>query len=201
MVKQMDESEYKEFIKDNTDNDNDNSLEDYRKEKELARQKEEEEQEKIIKEIRNRKKVNNDKYSTTKEGEFYRIIAEKDFGDIKKGTKGGLIEKESNLSQNGTCWIEESAKVYGNAVIIGDNHVAIHGEAEIYDDAHIHGSAQIYGKAHIFGTTEVREKASVFGNAKLKDCKVVGDAEVDSENNPHDIDTYNGGQKIYRGRK
>ena len=32
---------------------------------------------------------------------LYRIEALKDFGDIHKGDKGGFIEKEDNLSQEG----------------------------------------------------------------------------------------------------
>ena len=36
---------------------------------------------------------------------LYRIEALKDFGNVKKGDKGGFIEKEDNLSQYRNCWI------------------------------------------------------------------------------------------------
>ena len=45
----------------------------------------------------------------------YRIKALKDFGNVKAGDIGGYIEKEENLSQEGTCWVYDSARVYGNA--------------------------------------------------------------------------------------
>lgn len=36
---------------------------------------------------------------------LYRIEALKDFGDIKRGDKGGWIEKEDNLSQDDNAWV------------------------------------------------------------------------------------------------
>jgi len=34
---------------------------------------------------------------------LYRIEAIKSFGNVNKGDKGGFIEKEENLSQEGEC--------------------------------------------------------------------------------------------------
>ena len=48
---------------------------------------------------------------------LYRVEALKDFGDVKKGIKGGYVEKEENLSQNGDCWVSDDAKVYGDAIV------------------------------------------------------------------------------------
>lgn len=45
---------------------------------------------------------------------LYRIQALKKFAIVKAGDKGGFIEKESNLSQDGNCWIYDNAKVYGD---------------------------------------------------------------------------------------
>ena len=44
---------------------------------------------------------------------LYRIEALRDFGDVKKGDKGGWIEKEGNLSQEG------KTRIYGEARISG----------------------------------------------------------------------------------
>ena len=61
---------------------------------------------------------------------LYRIEALKDFGDVKKGDKGGYVENEDNLSQYDDCWIYgvakvyDDAKVYGNARICGDATIA-----------------------------------------------------------------------------
>ena len=52
-----------------------------------------------------------------------RIRALKDFDDVKKGTLGGWIEKEENLSQMGDAWVYSNAKVYGNAKVFGNAKV------------------------------------------------------------------------------
>ena len=44
-----------------------------------------------------------------------RIEALIDFGDVKKGDKGGFIEKEENLSHDGEAWVYGNAEVYGDA--------------------------------------------------------------------------------------
>ena len=45
---------------------------------------------------------------------LYRIEALIDFNDVKKGDKGGFLEKESNLSQvSGNAWVYGDARVYG----------------------------------------------------------------------------------------
>ena len=51
---------------------------------------------------------------------LYRIEALKDFSDVKKGDKGGFVESEDNLSQDGDCWVYGTAKVYGNAKVHGN---------------------------------------------------------------------------------
>lgn len=46
---------------------------------------------------------------------LYRIKALKDFRDVRKGTVGGYIESEQNLSQEGNAWVFGDAQVYGDA--------------------------------------------------------------------------------------
>ena len=48
---------------------------------------------------------------------LYRIEALKDFSDVKKGDKGGFVQSEDNLSQDGTCWVYDDAIVYGDAQV------------------------------------------------------------------------------------
>lgn len=93
---------------------------------------------------------------------LYRIEALKDFNDVKKGDKGGFIEKEDNLSQNGNCWIYDDARVYGNA-LVRDN-------AEIYSDAIVSSYAIVFGNAKVGGI------ASIYGCAR-----VCGDATIESD--------------------
>ena len=55
-----------------------------------------------------------------------RIEALKDFGLVSKGDKGGWIENEENLNQDGNAWV--------------------YGDAQVYGDARVYGDAQVYGK-------------------------------------------------------
>ena len=43
---------------------------------------------------------------------LFRIRALEDFSNVKAGDLGGWIESESNLSQEGTCWVYGKAQVY-----------------------------------------------------------------------------------------
>ena len=89
------------------------------------------------------------KYKLTKNkktiGEItvYQIEALKDFLNIKKGDLGGWIEKESNLSHRGDCWVSGDARVYGDAWVSGD--------AWVYGDARVSGNARVYGDARVSG--------------------------------------------------
>lgn len=65
------------------------------------------------------------KYKMTGETkEFYgrtlhRIEALRSFCNVKKGDKGGWIEIDKNLSQEGNCWVYHDARVFGNAKVYG----------------------------------------------------------------------------------
>lgn len=68
-----------------------------------------------------------------------RIIALRDFGEVKKGDLGGFIEKESNLAHDRNCWIYNDAVVHDDAMVCG--------EARVYGKAEVYGEAKVYGKA------------------------------------------------------
>ena len=104
------------------------------------------------------------KYRTEPEGDMLRIIALKDFHDVKKGEKGGLIEREDNLSQEGICWVYGNAKVYGDATVSGSAMVC--GASEVYGMARIYGYASVYGNARICGNVTMGS-SMVCGNVKL----------------------------------
>ena len=72
---------------------------------------------------------------------LYRIEALKDFGDVKKGDKGGFIEDEYNLSHDGDSWVCDNAMVCGDARVC-DN-------AWVYCYARVHGNAWVCGNAKI----------------------------------------------------
>ena len=92
---------------------------------------------------------------------LYRIEALKDFGDVKKGDKGGYVKKEENLSQCDDCWVYDDAMVYDNAMVCGN--------AKVFDNAIVYGNTRVYDDA------KVRDNAVVFGNAEI--C---GDAVITS---------------------
>lgn len=101
--------------------------------------------------------------STAKEDEIEiggkicrRIIAMGDILDeystilVKKSDKGGYIQSRDNLSENGTCWIYDDAKVYENAKVYDD--------AQVYEDAVINGNTEVYGIAKVHGSAKLTDK-------------------------------------------
>jgi UDP-3-O-[3-hydroxymyristoyl] glucosamine N-acyltransferase len=113
---------------------------------------------------------------------LHRIRALKDFSNVKKvknGDLGGFVEKESNLSQEGNCWIYNDAKVYDYAEVYNDAIVCV--DAEIYSNAKVYGNAKIFnntfisGNAEVYGDARVLHDAQVFGNAKVYDSAWIYD--------------------------
>ena len=102
---------------------------------------------------------------------LFRIRALKDFAHVKAGDLGGWIESESNLSQEGTCWVSGEAQVFGEACVFGSAWV--HGEAQVYDSAQVSGSAQVYDSARVYdsawvhGEAQVYDSAQVYGSARV----------------------------------
>ena len=90
---------------------------------------------------------------------LHRIKALKDFGDVHKGDLGGWLEKESNLSHEGTCWVYDNAMVYDNAEVY--SHARVTGDSMVYGDAWVTSSAHICDNAQVYG------KASIGGNAQV----------------------------------
>ena len=147
------------------------------------------------------------KYSLTNESKIvnkrivYRIIAEKDFYNIKKGTLGGFVESEYNLSHEGNCWIHndaivcDNAKVYGNAKIYDNvmvyDHAEVCGSAQVCDytqvcghaiicnKAFVHGSAKVYDSAIVYENAKVYDNAEVYGNTRIRGyAQVYDDAQI-----------------------
>ena len=54
---------------------------------------------------------------THNDSTLYRIQAIRDFDNVKTGDIGGYIEKESNLSHDGNCWVFDSALVCDSACV------------------------------------------------------------------------------------
>lgn len=102
---------------------------------------------------------------------LYRVVAIRDFGDVKAGDVGGWIETERNLCHNGTAWVYNEAIVYG--------------KAQIFRHARIAENAKVFGKAYIAGNAVVRGEAKVSGEAKM-----IGTAWIAGEGH-HFMDRWN----------
>ena len=108
---------------------------------------------------------------------LYRIKALKDFRDVRKGTVGGYIESEQNLSQEGDAWVCGNAQVSGDALVYGNARV--YGYARVSGDARVCGNAQVSGDARVLGNARVCSDAWVSGDALVSgNARVSGDAQV-----------------------
>lgn len=131
----------------------------------------------------------NKKYKLTDEtinlngATLYRIEALKDFGEIKKGDKGGFIESENNLAHEGNAWVSDNAHVYGDACVFDNarvyNNAFVSGYAQVYGNAFVYGNAWLYGNTRVCGYAWVADNARVYGDANVcDDSSVFGSACV-----------------------
>ncbi len=100
---------------------------------------------------------------------LYRIKALISFGNVDEGDKGGFVEKEENLNQEGDAWVSGNARVYGDAWVSGNawvyGNARVYGNAEVYGDAWVSGNARVYGNAEVSGNARVSGNAEVYGDA------------------------------------
>lgn len=120
---------------------------------------------------------------------LHRIRALKSFYDVRKGELGGFIRSEENLSQTGSCWVHNDAKVCGNGRVSGD--------AQIYDNVTVFDNADVSGHALLFEYVRVDKNASVYGHSKLYDrVYITDDARVFGTANIHDHVQIHGNAQI-----
>jgi len=96
---------------------------------------------------------------------LYRIIALKDFGDIKKGELGGFIKSLDNLSQYDNAWVSGSTLVSDNARVSGNAMVS--GTTIVSGNAVISGTARVSGNVRVSDNARVYDNALVSGNASV----------------------------------
>ena len=144
--------------------------------------------------IRRGMKISTKKYELTNDTKkvsghtLYQIQALIDFKTIngeqvKAGDLGGWIESENNLSQEGSCWVANRAKVFEDAQVrdnaIVTNDATIFGRAQIYDKAQVGDRAWICNYAQVYGDAWIYDEAWICGNAEVTgDAKVYGHARV-----------------------
>ena len=112
---------------------------------------------------------------------LYRIKACKDFETetgriIHKGEKGGYIEKVSNLTQAGNCWVADNALVFDSAEISGNAFV--YNEACVCGEAKVYGNAIVCNKAFIYGKSLIGDTARIYDKAKICDSHIYDNAWI-----------------------
>ena len=55
---------------------------------------------------------------------------------VKEGDLGGWVESEGNLTQEGDCWVSDTALIYG--------------DARVFDNARVFGNAMVFDEV-IYG--------------------------------------------------
>ena len=139
------------------------------------------------------------KYILEREGAHFRLVAAKEFwcGDyfVKRGSKGGLIDSELNLSCDGTCWITEDACVYGDASVV--ENALITGSAIVCGKAVVGGNAIIKGDSQVCGRSRVFGGAVIGGSVELVNADIdgstieyrpkAGTIHINKYNRPHDL--------------
>lgn len=131
---------------------------------------------------------------------LHRIIALKDFCDVREGDRGGYISRPANLSQDGNCWVYDNAKILlgghlNEDAVIRDNVIvtggSIFGNTVIMDDAVVTGypiisggvirdraiimdGAVVMGSPFISGDSTIRDSATILDNAKIFGSATIG---------------------------
>ncbi len=109
---------------------------------------------------------------------------------IRKGTLGGWLEGEENLSQDGLCWVSDNACVYGHAKVYEGGLVCE--DANVFDEAQVNDLARVQGKATVCGHAIVSDNARVLSRAFLStgfigDRATISDTASISGNNKIEI--------------
>lgn len=102
---------------------------------------------------------------------LHRIVATKNFDNVKVGDKGGFVESIRNLSDSFNSWISDNACVFGNAYVLENAQVS--GNAMVYGNARVAGSATVTCNAQVYDNAKVIGSAYISGNAKLFESAVL----------------------------
>lgn len=100
--------------------------------------------------------------------------------DVYVGDLGGRVEKETNLSHSGACWIGRNARVVDNATLRED--AIADDNAYICDCAYVGGSAEISDYANVMDTAHIDGNAWVGGHATIGGrCKISDNVKIDGQ--------------------
>lgn len=121
--------------------------------------------------------LTNDTYICDDGTKLYRIKAVRDFGLVKKGALGGYIERETNLSHRGDCWVTYDARVSGWATVtehaIVKDSAKVSGFCNITGSAIIGGTSKLRGDVFCDGKTYISGRSSVYGDVNLISASII----------------------------
>lgn len=108
---------------------------------------------------------------------LYRIKALKDFICdgilIRKGDKGGFVQSENNLSQEGNCWIFDDAVAMEGSTV--KDNASLHNQVMIFDKSIVCDNAALYNFAAMFDKSMAAGNAVLSGHAKMHAQSVIID--------------------------
>jgi len=93
---------------------------------------------------------------------------------IDDRTLGGWIQDESNLSHEGTCWLDTTSQAYGQSIIAGNAYVQasiLCDEAIVEDDTYVYRS-YVYEKALVCGHSNV-QYSEIWGDSVIGQLSAV----------------------------
>jgi hypothetical protein len=108
---------------------------------------------------------------------LYRVQACRDFmtsGEVPVflGSRGGWVESESCLDQEGACWVANEAVVYSGSEVRAD--ACVFGDAVVLGGSVVTGDARVAGHAVVSDRSFVGGAASVGGDVVLSRSRVAG---------------------------
>ena len=111
---------------------------------------------------------------------LYRIRALRDFNDVKKGDLGGYVEAESNLSQEGDCWIYNNAKSMDNSRMYGNSRM--YDDSKMYNSSAMHEDSEMYDNSEMFDNSEIYDSSIMHDNCRMyNDSEMYGDSELNNK--------------------
>ena len=133
---------------------------------------------------------------------LYRIIALKNFSDVKAGELGGWVSNEYNLSQYGDCWIYNEAKCMDGASMY--NNSCMYENAVMYDNAIMYDNSMMFGHSRMFNNSEMhdfsemRDNSVMYNNTEMHDySEIYGDSEMHGHSEMHDCSKMYNNSKMY----
>ena len=108
---------------------------------------------------------------------LHRIKALKDFWYVKKGDIGGFVEKETNLSHEGNCWIYDNAKAMDNSKVYGNSRMYGYSKmfdySEMYDNSAMYDYSEMHDNSRIYDCSEMYNNSAMYDNSTMYDYSIM----------------------------